>query len=854
MSDLGDRAASVYVRARNLDDAGRFAEALDTYEATISLLGEPLALREEESELGPLWARATLGAARCGYEATGDLRAALDRLDGAETWCRSAGLDVELLAVQGQRGLLLLRSGDVAAALAELDRAAPDLSAVVSRDSAVLLLNRGALHLETGSVDEARRDLGASVEHARAVGDISIEAKGRHNLGYAEYLHGDLPLALRLMDEAGALDPSDDDAVGLLDRSVVLQEAGLVTEAAAALEQATSILVQRGALADLARVRFDSARCLLQLRQTERAAELAHEAKQAFVEQSNAVWALRSELVRQEALLAGLTGDAQPEEFRSVATSAGEIARQAHGVPPVLVAVPARVLQAEASVRAGDVDLAREALEALPASPRSWSLSVRIQREAVRALVAFGDGDRRRGLAAIRRGQDVLTSHRSRLGSVDVVTASAVHGVRLGIVDVDAAFRTGRASAVFDAVERGRAAFAGTGRVRPAADPVLADLLVAARQEVESARALGTTAESQVLEQRQRHLGAARRFQEEARRRTWQQSGGDERRARSASERSVRRALAGALPGATVANIVIFEGHVSAVKLSRDGSELLRLAPLEDVAELVRRARADFSVLSNALIPVPMRAAATSSLRKVLTRLDDALLAPLQASGELHVAARDLLLAVPWTALPSRRGLRTWVNSWVDLQRSAETTRPSGVVVVAGPGLRAAVDEAERVASVWGGATVLVGERATCRNVVDGLDGAGVIHLAAHGTHETDNPLFSSLRLADGPLFAHELDGIDLRGAVVVLSACEVGLSSVRVGGEALGLASVLVRLGARAVIASVAPLRDDVAARIMPALHAELHRGAPPGVALARAVSTEDEPVPLVCFGPLVA
>jgi len=75
----------------------------------------------------------------------------------------------------------------------------------------------------------------------------------------------------------------------------------------------------------------------------------------------------------------------------------------------------------------------------------------------------------------------------------------------------------------------------------------------------------------------------------------------------------------------------------------------------------------------------------------------------------------------------------------------------------------------------------------------------------------------------------------------------------VRIGGEPLGLTSVLLRLGARAVIASVAPLRDDVAARTMPVFHGGLRAGALPGEALAAAVANEDEPVPLVCFGPLV-
>jgi hypothetical protein len=48
--------------------------------------------------------------------------------------------------------------------------------------------------------------------------------------------------------------------------------------------------------------------------------------------------------------------------------------------------------------------------------------------------------------------------------------------------------------------------------------------------------------------------------------------------------------------------------------------------------------------------------------------------------------------------------------------------------------------------------------------------------VAAHGSHIRQNPLFSSLELADGPLFAYEI--ADRRVAPhVVLSACELGRS-----------------------------------------------------------------------------
>jgi CHAT domain-containing protein len=67
-----------------------------------------------------------------------------------------------------------------------------------------------------------------------------------------------------------------------------------------------------------------------------------------------------------------------------------------------------------------------------------------------------------------------------------------------------------------------------------------------------------------------------------------------------------------------------------------------------------------------------------------------------------------------------------------------------------------------------------------------------------------------------------------------------------------LGLTSVLLRLGARAVVAAVAPLSDVVAARVMPRFHAHLRATDDPEAALAVALADEPEPAPLVCFGSL--
>lgn len=301
---------------------------------------------------------------------------------------------------------------------------------------------------------------------------------------------------------------------------------------------------------------------------------------------------------------------------------------------------------------------------------------------------------------------------------------------------------------------------------------------------------------------------------------------------------------------AVVANFLVLDGTLRCVRLDVNGLVTVELGPADDMTERVRRLGADFAMAANDLIPAPLRAAANASLVRNLKVLDDILLAPLRADGDLYVVAREPLLSVPWTALPSRSGLRTAVNSYV--ARGRTHARPSGkrrLLAAAAPGVKHGTEEAHAVGRQWAGATVLTGDDAVTERVRTALATHDVVHLATHGQHDADNPLFASIDLADGPLFAHELDGTPLPGSVVILSSCEVGGSTQVLGGEVLGLTSVLLRLGARAVIASVAKLSDELAARVMPRLHAHLRESDDPEAALAAALKDVAEPVPLVCF-----
>lgn len=803
----------------------------------------------QSAEVAELHVRALVGESRCMSEQGAPTEDCLALLAEARWWAEESGESTLVALVDGRRGLLRLRRGQLDAALVDLasaERGLPD-----GPDLGAVYLNRGSLRLERGETELAVRDFERCVSITGAGVEPALHAMAAHNLGYAHFLRGDLPAALRSMAEAAQIAPAEHAGVGLMDKAAVLYEAGLLTDAEEALRQAGELLSSTAARRDLLDARLARARCLVGLEQYAEAQALARSVRRSAQRTGDRLLELRAELIGLDARHGRILDEGtQPVRVRRLARAAEQVLDRADTVPGgARLAADVSLVAADAHARAGDVEAAVRHLRRLPARA-GLALGTRLRTEAVRALVAFGQGDRRRGLAAIRRGQELLAVQRQRLGAVEAVTAAAAHGIRLQAVDLVAAVSEGRAGALFDALERGRATFAGSGRVRPSADGEVAALVSEARRLLDRARVLELES-SQSPSEPLRLRREARRLQDRARERSWQVEG-DAEAPRAATARAIRAELRAAASDRVVLNLALYQGKVLAVRVDRSGARVVELGRVDDVVERARRVRADQYVLANPLIPASMRAAALGSLQRDLAWLDATLLQDVDPGAPLFVAARGRLVSLPWASLPSRRGTSTVVNSWV--ARGTAEWSPGRALVVAGPELRHAPAEAEAVASVWGaGTTVLTDGSATCGTVARELDRHPIVHLAAHGQHEPDNPVFSSVRLADGPLFAHELDGSDLARCVMVLSACDVGSVSIKHGGEPLGLTSVLLRMGARAVVASVAPLRDEVAVRVMPALHRGLRDGLRPGAALARAVADEPEPVPLVCFGPLV-
>jgi CHAT domain-containing protein len=160
---------------------------------------------------------------------------------------------------------------------------------------------------------------------------------------------------------------------------------------------------------------------------------------------------------------------------------------------------------------------------------------------------------------------------------------------------------------------------------------------------------------------------------------------------------------------------------------------------------------------------------------------------------------------------------------------------------VAGPGNDRGEAEIRAIAALRPGSTVLTGAGATPEATLRGLPTVALAHVAAHGHHESDNPLFSTLELCGGPLMGYDLQRLTRAPAIVVLSSCDLGLTQVRPGDETLGMAAALLSVGTGAVVASVSRIADDTAMDVMTRYHARAAADRPPAAALAEAGSVVD-------------
>ena len=306
--------------------------------------------------------------------------------------------------------------------------------------------------------------------------------------------------------------------------------------------------------------------------------------------------------------------------------------------------------------------------------------------------------------------------------------------------------------------------------------------------------------------------------------------------------------------GDAVVEYGVFDGELFACVVRRDGIRVQRhLADWAAVREGVGAARFQIETLRHgsaallAHLPV-LTARAEARLQRLHALLWAPLEPLLQGCTRVLIVPHGVLANVPFAALGDAAGplgarfeLALVASARAALRGLQRAPAPARRALALGESTRLphAAQEARFVASLFPQGQAFVGEAASLQALRAHAAGADVLHLACHAQFRTDNPRFSALQLADAALTVEDAEQLPLQAAIVVLSACETGVSDAAAGDEMIGLVRAFMVAGASRVVASLWPVDDAITRGFMAHFYRALTTGAGPAAALRLAQDT---------------
>lgn len=817
--DPAVRHVALWARGRARHEQGRYAHALEDLHAAATL-----ALAS-----GDRTAAARVAANRALTEyAMGDVPAALASLADAEPWLQ--GADAGQLHLQ--RAIVLVHAGELGPARASFDQA-HDLLALAGDDAALArcLASRGVACTYLGDFDAAAGDLEAAIDAASRTDQRLVAAGAVHNLGYVRARQGDVPGALELFDQAAAAyrrvgSPARVVASLAQDRAEVLLGAGLLPEAVAAAREAVTRHDEAGAdtAATDARLLLAEAELAAGLPTARTTAEAA---RVRFEADERAAWAARARYVRLRCELL---------ELQHRVTPGGDLVDEATAVADLLSdagwhteSIYARAVAGEIALATGDPVRAKAVLGPAMAARDAGPVATRVQGWHATALHRLAEGDRGGARRAARRGLVALDEHRTALAGAELRAGVARHGADLARLGLRLALEDRSPRHVLEWTEQSRAR-ALAASIPPAADDdgEQRRLLTALRGAYAQAR---TEPDAPALQQRIAELERQVRQRDLARR-----AGGAARTAQPVDARTLRDHL----DDEVFVSFTELDRSLWSVVATRRRTLLRALGPTAEVRATVDRLRFACERLARATTARGVAAAFAGF------DADRAHLAGLLGLGRLPdqplvLSPSAAVHGVPWPALPSLVGRPITITPSATVWTSVDhaRSRGTGACVLAGPGLPAAVAEADEVGRLHPGARVLVGPDATVAAAVEAFGRHDLLHVAAHGSFRADNPSFSGIELADGPLTLLDLRDSASAPSTMVLPGCHLAGARLLEGDEPLGAVAGLVGLGVQTVVAALGALPDDATAAIMVDLHGRMAGGEKPAAAAAGATAT---------------
>ncbi|MGE5291376.1 MAG: CHAT domain-containing protein [Micromonosporaceae bacterium] len=786
----------------------------------------------------------------------GDVARAVRYLRAALTAAASCGGEREA-DVQASLAATLAYAGRSAEALRHMDAALGKASGVTA---ARVRLRRGALLRILDRPSEAIEEHRRAARMLRAASDTVWEARALLNLSDALIYRGDARRAEEALTRAEALlsdaGRSFEAAIARCNRGLVASLLGKVPEALAHYDAAEKMYADAGAHPlELAEAR--SAALLAvglhadALRHAQEAVDLLRKEGASAAYRANAlVRAGEAALAAGDPALARTYASEAVRLFRRQGRERGETlaqlkvvrARYASGDRSrrllrdaaalaaaadrhrVAEAVEAHLLAAQVALALNDLTTTEpHLLRAARARYRGPVLG-RVLGWHAAALRAGASGRRRAVFDACERGLEILDAYQLTLGAAEMQASATAHGSALAEIAVREAFAADDPRLLLRWTERWRATTFAIPPVRPPDDDELAAELATLRQMTR--RLNDATVEGRptsALERERRHI------EDEVRRRVLRTSG---TAAQADTKRLEIDAILAALGDTRIVEILRFNGSLHVLVATAHAVRRHAAGTWEAATREADFCRFALRRLAYRAKPHPARAAVTA-LETSASRLQQQLLGAAEndlGDGPLVLVPPAALHPVPWGLLPALAGrVVTVAPSALAWLRGREIQPPDdrAVSLVVGPGLDGARAEVAALADRYANAELLTAGAATAEKVLTSLEGRWLAHIAAHGNFRSDNPLFSSLLMDDGPLTVHDLQRLRRAPYRLVLSCCDSGVTASTGADELLGLIGALERLGTAGVIAPVVPVNDASNVPLCLTLHERLAAGA---------------------------
>jgi len=680
------------------------------------------------------------------------------------------------------------------------------------------LNTRASIYLNLGATSRADADY---VSAARLYSTIGQELEALDPVGnraWTAFASGDLPAALARTDAATlSFQRVKVPAIWLrTQRCAVLLAAGLVGDALAEAEAALLETEEiRGQLTEKAVLLLMAANCALAATHPQDARKWAQAAYRMFGSQRSAWRQAHAARVLVQARYE--VGPVSAPMLREANRSAARL--DALGSSD---ASQAHLLAGRIALDLGRRDDAERHLAALARTRRRGPALSRVSGWLGEALRAEAAGRPDRMLAACRRGLNVLDEYRLTLGASELRAQATVHGAELAALAQRHAVRARRPRLLLTWSERWRATAYAVPPVRPSADAELNASLAALRavtRGLDQARSQGMPSASLQKEQQ--------RLETEVRASALRARGNGRWTRAPFSPAD----LLDELGPAQLIEIVDVDGDLYVLTCGSGRIRQFAAGQAGDAMKAADFARFALRRLASSR-PGDDPASALAVLGKAGPALQQALLGqavPHLGDGPVIIVPPGRLHPIPWALLPALKdrviSVAPSASAWMRAHQAPEPKHRQ-VVLARGPGLATGGAEVPLIARLYDDVTVLEDAAATADKVLSALDGAWLAHIAAHGIFRADSPLFSSLRMHDGPLTVYDFERLNRAPYRLVLSSCESGVLAPAGANELLGLVSSLLPLGTAGIIAAIVPLNDRAVVPLMVDLHRHLRAG----------------------------